>query len=200
MSELYHHGVKGMRWGVRRYQNYDGSYTRKGMEHYRKAESDYNESRESYKKAKADYKSARKTFASDFNGDKSDKSSDKILSSKKKYKEAKANMKEAQRVLSLKYDQLKRDKAGDKGKKLYQSGKTITSNNELIETIAQVSFGFGAASWALSKYGGVKYSRLAVPVAMAGAGLDAGLIALAGKNMVEAKYLRAYYGHSRNNY
>ena len=28
--ELYHHGIKGMKWGVRRYQNKDGSYTAAG--------------------------------------------------------------------------------------------------------------------------------------------------------------------------
>lgn len=30
-NELYHHGVKGMKWGVRRYQNSDGSLTSEGQ-------------------------------------------------------------------------------------------------------------------------------------------------------------------------
>lgn len=34
-NELYHYGVKGMKWGVRRYQNRDGSLTAEGRKHFK---------------------------------------------------------------------------------------------------------------------------------------------------------------------
>lgn len=33
-TELYHHGTKGMKWGVRRYQNEDGTLTEEGKKRY----------------------------------------------------------------------------------------------------------------------------------------------------------------------
>lgn len=51
--ELYHHGIKGMKWGVRRYQNPDGSLTDEGRKRYLKGYSRFNyESNASRKYAK----------------------------------------------------------------------------------------------------------------------------------------------------
>lgn len=35
-DELYHHGIKGQKWGVRRFQNEDGSLTDAGRKRYGK--------------------------------------------------------------------------------------------------------------------------------------------------------------------
>ena len=45
MDELYHHGIKGQKWGVRRYQNKDGSLTAAGKKRYEKSYSDWEKAR-----------------------------------------------------------------------------------------------------------------------------------------------------------
>lgn len=35
-TEIYHHGIKGQKWGVRRYQNPDGSLTSAGKKRIKK--------------------------------------------------------------------------------------------------------------------------------------------------------------------
>lgn len=43
LDYLQHHGIKGQKWGIRRYQNYDGTYTRAGVKRYGQATDRYNQ-------------------------------------------------------------------------------------------------------------------------------------------------------------
>lgn len=47
MSDLRHHGIKGQKWGVRRFQNSDGSLTAAGRKRYGDGESSYDYGKDS---------------------------------------------------------------------------------------------------------------------------------------------------------
>lgn len=166
-NELYHYGVVGMKWGVRRYQNYDGTYTQAGLKKY------YGQ-REKYDAAKANYKATKASYKAG-------------TASKLDVNQAKGSMKEETRKLKDSYRHLKLDKMGDEGKRLYAQGERITYNNEAKQMIAT---GSGIAAYLLYSSG---KTNQAIGVAAAGAAVDVGLTVA---NEWKARRLRAFYGHS----
>lgn len=168
-NALMHYGVKGMKWGVRRYQNYDGSYTQRGLARFRNSEKKYDD-------AKARYTSA-KNSGSTFDA-----------------KLAKRDMKTAKAQMSRDYKNLKKAHSADQGRELYRKGETITDNTMKRNAAAAVAaigapvaanvvaqltrnYGAGVATLAGTEAASLGYS-----------------IYLNHKN----KKLRSYYGYSAN--
>ena len=59
MQELYHHGIIGQKWGVRRFQNKDGTLTTAGKQRYKKSDGTF--TREGKKAVKTFEKNYKKT-------------------------------------------------------------------------------------------------------------------------------------------
>ena len=60
LNELYHHGVKGQKWGVRRYQNPDGTLTPEGKRKYGTVDN-FKRSMAAQNKQRSDEKSSHRT-------------------------------------------------------------------------------------------------------------------------------------------
>ena len=168
-DELCHFGVKGMKWGVRRYQNYDGRYTQAGVKRYNKA-------MDTYEKRKADYKTAK---SSGMRGD--------------ELKLKKAKVKESKRQVKKHYDHLKLDKKADQGKILYTKGYRIRDNvgTKLVKagsTAAAVT-GMAYANGFIDKNKAIMLGSLSSTAIASGA-------AIKFVNSNKNKKLRAYYAHT----
>lgn len=196
VDELYRHGIKGMKWGVRRYQNYDGSYTKAGMKRYNEAMANYEKADERYKTAKAQYKNAKKSGSS-------------TTGMETEITNAKLARKQAKAKLEKDYKHLKQDELGDQGKKLYANGRTITSNKRGTRALATVgSIGLGAAAYnaktgnigkvVQSVLGNVGNKTINQALAAVGVGATAVAGAKAASDYRQNKRLRAYYSHTSN--
>lgn len=68
MNELYHHGIKGQKWGIRRFQNDDGSLTMQGKRRYGAGKIQRELNRTDLKRAKYISRNAEMNYRKDRNG------------------------------------------------------------------------------------------------------------------------------------
>lgn len=175
-NTLQHHGVKGMKWGIRRYEEKGGSYTLTGAKHFRGFEKDYDDADAKYKAAKQAYKDG--------------------AGSKGTVQQAKVARKVAKAKLSRAYDQVKRDYKADKGKNRYQMGQTITYRGNKIARIS--SLAMLVATGTKIAYDRADISTKTMKTVMTGTAVVYGAaMAKQAINSIGDSQLRAYYGHSR---
>lgn len=173
VDSLVHHGIKGQKWGIRRYQNFDGTYTKAGLKRY-------SESVDRYEQKKQAYKSIKNSGESRYNK-----------------QMAKAKMKEAKQQVNKDYKHLAQDKLADKGKVRYYSGERIRGNWAVERAMRNVG-SLALTGAAAMRYFGVGSKKAQLAVAAIGGTSFAALGVTKAVNYKPNKELRAYYNHTSN--
>lgn len=158
-NELYHFGIRGMKWGVRRYQNKDGTLTKAGKRRYDKEMAKIKKEQKivNNKKrtqAKIDkLEAARKKLEEDkemLKGKKSgdndnSKSSNESANNQNNWQNNQQNVSKGKTFVNVILTEMAAPAAKDVGKQLIKSGLTAAANEKIVKTFAE-KYGLDAKS------------------------------------------------------